>query len=106
MYQNILRNSYQPPIIRVADIFERGKMTELENIRLKIKDLYNAAERIHVDFTSAYQKPPLKNVPAELIGVYPHIFCIVEKSAGCARRHTLQYTDVVTKQIIIKELNM
>ncbi len=48
----------------------------------------------------------LKDAPAKILGVYPHIFQIEECSTGKIRRHILQYSDILTRQIIIAELEL
>lgn len=79
-------------------------MNELETIRLKIKKLYEANPRIHLDVLMNRPKLSLKNAEAEITGVYPHIFQLKEKAEGASERHTVRYSEVLTGHIIIHEL--
>lgn len=45
------------------------------------------------------------NVPAVINGVYGHLFNIEECSSGRPKIHSVQYSDIITKQIEILELN-
>ncbi|HJD22883.1 MAG TPA: hypothetical protein H9694_01930 [Firmicutes bacterium] len=80
-------------------------MTSLEAIRSKIKGLYKSNPNIHVSVSTSHPRICLKNEPAVLKGVYPHIFQIEERSSGVPKCHTIQYTEVITKQIELVELN-
>ena len=42
---------------------------------------------------------------AVIVGVYSNIFLIEERDSGYPRTHSLQYIDVLTKQIVIAELD-
>lgn len=81
-------------------------MSELEAIRRQVKELYNKNPHIHIDISSAHVKTALKNTPAELIGVYPHIFRVEVKNGEEKERYTLQYTDILIKQAVIAEMNI
>lgn len=80
-------------------------MTILERTREKIKHLYETNPHVHVNVSISHPKIELKNDPAVIKGVYPHVFRIEETSNGVPQYHTLQYTDVLTGQIEIAELN-
>lgn len=80
-------------------------MTTLDLIKAKVKALYKSSPDIHI--TAVLQNPKIsfENTPAKITGVYPHIFRIEEHSSGVPKCHTLQYTDILTSQVIIPELN-
>ena len=79
-------------------------MNSLDIIRGKIKRLYDTHPDIHIDVLMTHPKVNLKNEPVTIKEIYPHIFQIEERSTGVPKRYTLQYTDVLTKQITILEL--
>ena len=79
-------------------------MTQLDLIKSRIKKLYDTSPDIHINICIARSKDSLKNEPAVIKGVYPHIFQIEEYSSGSPKCHTFQYTDLFTKQIEIAEL--
>ncbi len=79
-------------------------MTSFEQVRSKIKRLYNANPYIHMNAEFAVPKLPFINATVKIVGVYPNIFQIEENTSGTVQRHTLQYTEVLIKHIVIKEL--
>ncbi|MBQ8762779.1 MAG: hypothetical protein IJZ07_01585 [Clostridia bacterium] len=79
-------------------------MTALETIKSRIKNLYETNSDIHINISVTHPKISLRNDPVTIKGVYPHVFRIEEVSSGVPKCHTLQYTDVLTKQIEIIEL--
>lgn len=81
-------------------------MTSLDVIKIKIRKLYNTNPNIHINASITTPKLHLSNEPATIIGVYPHIFQIEESSSGFIKRHTIKYTDILTKQIEIKDLEL
>lgn len=81
-------------------------MNALDVIKYKIKKLYNTNPNIHVNVSITRPKVVLKNEPATIKNIYPHIFQIEEHSSGTPRCHTLQYSDILTKQIEIVELGI
>ncbi len=79
-------------------------MNSIDIIKSKIKSLYETNPSIHVNVSLNTPKISFKNKPVLLIGVYPHVFRIEDRSGGRAELHTLQYVDVLTKNIEIVEL--
>lgn len=79
-------------------------MTALETIKNQIKNLYETNPDIHINISVTHPKINFQNDPVTIKGVYPHVFRIEEVSSGVPKCHTLQYTDVLTKQIEIIEL--
>ena len=79
-------------------------MSATDSIRLRIEQLYKTNPHVHLNVSLSHPKLTLVNVPAVILGVYPHIFRIEECCDGMPKCHTLQYSDVVTKRIEILEL--
>ncbi len=79
-------------------------MTELDDIKSKIKDLYENNPEIHINALINHPKTEIKNDRATVKGVYSHVFRIEEYSKGTPQCHTLQYTDIMTGRIEIAEL--
>ena len=79
-------------------------MSSLDLIKTKIKTLYETNPQIHVNISISHPKLNLQNDPATITGVYQNVFRIEEYSSGSPKYHTLQYTDIFTKQIEIVEL--
>ncbi len=80
-------------------------MSPLETIREKIKHLYHTDPHVHLDVSIPSPKLHLKNTAATITAMYPHIFQIEECTSGTPKRHSLQYTDVLTRNIVILELD-
>ena len=79
-------------------------MSTLEIIREKIRHLYETNPEVHMNVVLDNPRTVLKNTPAKIVGVYPYIFRIEESTSGKPRKHTLQYSDVLIKNIVILEL--
>ncbi len=82
-------------------------MLTLIEIMEKVKELYLSNPNVHLDVSiTKPKKLLLKNTPATITGVYRHIFQVVESTEGIQRIHTLQYSDILTQQIKIYELDV
>ena len=76
----------------------------IDEIKSRIKALYETNPQIHMNVTLSRPKVNLQNDAVTIKGVYPHVFIIEEYSKGTPHCHTLQYVDVFTKRIEILEL--
>ena len=79
-------------------------MSEIQQIRQRISERYRRDPQIRINVSIAKPKLHLNDVPVEITGVYANIFQIEEVTDRHARRHTLQYTDVLTHNIEILDL--
>ncbi len=79
-------------------------MTSLDLIKQKINTLYQTHAVIHISIAMSHPKVSVRNDLAVISGIYPHIFQ-VEECGGKGRRHTLQYTDILTENVKIAELD-
>ncbi len=79
-------------------------MTAIEKVRADIARLGKRSPNVHLDVSISNPKLSLQNTKAKIVGVYPHVFRIEENVTGEAKCHTLQYTDVLTGNIRILEL--
>lgn len=82
-------------------------MSDIESvlqIRQRILERYQSDPKIHLNVSLKSPKLELKNVEAEITGVYRYIFQIEEETSGEKKRHTLQYADVLLHSIEILEL--
>ena len=80
-------------------------MNTLSIIKSKIQELYQSNPNIHIHVSIAKPRIILKNEPVVIKGVYPHIFQIEEQYGDTVKCHTLQYADILTKNIQILELD-
>ena len=79
-------------------------MNEIQQIRQRILERYRRDPKIRINVSIAKPRLRLNDVPVEITGVYANIFQIEEVTDGQARRHTLQYADVLTHNIEILDL--
>ena len=79
-------------------------MVSLNIIKGKIRRLFITNPNIHINVSLVSPKINLKNEPAVIKGVYPHIFQIEECSSGSPKVHTVQYAEVLLNHFEIVEL--
>jgi len=80
-------------------------MSFIENIQAEIGKLYKSAPNIHISVKMTHPKITVERGPATIIGVYKNIFQVQENDGLSHRRHTLKYSDILTGQVVIEELN-
>lgn len=74
-------------------------MATINEIRLKIQELYHDNPDIHIDVSMNRPRIHIVNQEATIKGVYKNVFQI--KTGG--ECHTLQYSDILIKRIRIAE---
>ena len=79
-------------------------MLTIEHIKRRVKELFESSPNIHVNVSRLNPKLIVNNAPAKIVAVYPHIFQIEEYSSGNAKRHIVQYNELLTKHFEIIEL--
>lgn len=79
-------------------------MLTVDKIKTELKRLKEENPKVHMDVALTRPKLTLTSVEAEIVGAYAHIFQIEENSSGELKRHTLQYSDILTGQVVIHEL--
>ncbi len=80
-------------------------MLTVDKIKAELKKMKEEDPSIHMDVYLTRPRLNVTNVEAVLVGTYAHIFQIEERSSGELKRHTLQYSDVLTGRIVIRELS-
>lgn len=80
-------------------------MNILDTVRNNIRELYDTDPSIHVNVVVKNpRRTTLSNLPVVIKGVYPHMFQIEDRSKGKPMLYSHLYTDVITKDIEIREL--
>lgn len=79
-------------------------MGTIDQIKSKIKKLYETNPNIHVNAKVSRPKGETGPVSAAITSVYPNFFCIEESSCGYAKKHTIRYAEVLTGQVHVLEL--
>ena len=75
-------------------------MTVLDAIRFGVQKRFNTNPNIHISVSLNCPKVNVSYQEAKITGVYPHIFQIEAQG----KSYTLQYADILTKNIFIAEL--
>ena len=79
------------------------EMNEVRKIRQNIAERYRRNPKIRVNVHLTHPKLQLRNAEAVITGVYSHLFQ-VEEVTGERKKHILQYTDVLLRNIEIEDL--
>lgn len=79
-------------------------MTAFDFIKNKVKNLYETNPNIHVNLSMSHPRIYVKNDHVKITGVYKNVFRIEEYSTGTPKSHTFQYTDILTKQVEVAEI--
>lgn len=79
-------------------------MIKYDAIRDQLKKLQGSGSTVHMDVNMNHPKLHLTNAAAKITGVYSHLFQIEEDSTGKIRKHTIQYNELLTKNVVILEL--
>ena len=79
-------------------------MTAIEKIKARINQLFKENNAIHITITLSHPRIYLSDTPVIISGVYPHVFRVEEFGVENPKSYTLQYTDLLTNSVSIKEL--
>ncbi len=78
----------------------------LDQYKEQVKRLYKEKATIHMDLNLSYPRLTLTNEEAVITAVYSNLFQIEETKNGEINHHTISYTDLITQQVVIKEIEM
>lgn len=79
-------------------------MTAIERIKARVNELFLKGGEIHVSITLYHPRVYLNDAPFVIKGVYNHLFRIEEVGVSQPRIFTIQYTELLTEAVKIKEL--
>ncbi len=79
-------------------------MTAMERIKARVNELFLKGDEIHVSITLSHPRIHLDDATCVIKGVYPHIFMIEQVGVERPSNYSLQYTDLLTDCVKIKEL--
>lgn len=77
--------------------------TTIQSIKNKIEELYRTNPKIHLNVSYTHPRISLTNEPVTIQAIYPYTFEVLENSHGYANLKTIQYTDILTKNIVVVE---
>jgi len=80
-------------------------MKTIEEIKEGIRHLFESDPRVHVSITMLHPKVSVKEASVVILDVYPHIFRIRETEGASPKSYSVQYTEVLTGQVVIRELD-
>ena len=81
-------------------------MDHLGYIKGEIQKLLKSNPDIHISVNFTRLKVALEEAPVVITGAYRHVFQVEEKGSGRPVHHTFQYGDVLTGQVVIRELDV
>ncbi len=76
----------------------------LDEIKRKAEILCKANETVYISGSITSPRMTFDKEPSKIKSVHKNIFRIEENSTGSPKIHTFQYTDIITKQIIIDKI--
>lgn len=79
-------------------------MQTVQIIKRQLTQIYNTNPVIHITMPLSRGLQNSSSKRVRLAGVYRNIFVVQESINGIKKTHTLQYSDVLTNEIEIKEL--
>ena len=78
---------------------------DLQNIRTKIRLLYNTNPDVHINISVNRSKTCTQKIKATITGIYPNLFTAESGDCGIKKHYNFQYVDILTGGIEIDELN-
>lgn len=79
-------------------------MNSLNEVKKRIQELYSGRRAVRISISMS--RPRLTHTcTARIVGVYPNIFRVAEDGERDTVFHTVRYTDVLTGQVSIAELD-
>lgn len=75
----------------------------LDSAKQLVQRLYETSPDIRVNVKVSHPRIDLENVPVTITGVYPHVFRITEREKPSPKSYTVQYTDLLIRQVEIIE---
>ncbi len=79
-------------------------MNSVENVRSKIQHLYRTHPEVHMSINLKNSRLHPDNMSVVIKGVYPNVFRVEDNTSGIQKFYTYQYNKIVTKEIVILEL--
>lgn len=79
-------------------------MQNIDEIKNKIKNLYESKMEIHVCVHSTKPKINVKDASAKIVGVYRNLFTIEAEENGMKKLFSVPYTDLFIGKVKIEEL--
>ncbi|MDE5546045.1 MAG: hypothetical protein K2I88_01125 [Anaeroplasmataceae bacterium] len=75
---------------------------QLNTIKEKLELLYKTSNLIHVSIHNKRNK--VLDAPSKIVGIYQRFLCVESKVNTYVEKFTINYTDIMTGNITIKEL--
>lgn len=79
-------------------------MRDIDEIKAKIRELYDSKTEIHVNVNSKKPRINVENSPGHITGVYRNLFTIEANENGWIRTFDVQYTDLFVGKVRILEI--
>lgn len=76
----------------------------LEEIKIKINDLFISNKEIHVSVDVGRKK--VRSAVSKITGIYENFFCVESIVNSYNERFTINYRDILIKKTIINEIEL
>lgn len=76
--------------------------SQLKHIQEELKRIYQLTNLIHVSILNKRNK--IIEAPSKIVGIYSRFLCVESKVNTYLEKFTINYTDIMTGNIVIKEL--
>lgn len=76
--------------------------SQLKHIQEELKRIYQLTNLIHVSILNKRNK--IIEAPSIIVGIYSRFLCVESKVNTYLEKFTINYTDIMTGNIVIKEL--
>ncbi|MCM1131796.1 MAG: hypothetical protein NC087_09935 [Anaeroplasma bactoclasticum] len=75
---------------------------QFNTIKEKLEAVYKSSNLIHVSIHNKRNK--ILDAPSKIIGIYPRFLCVEAKVNTYVEKFTINFVDIMTGNITIKEL--
>ncbi|MDE7263429.1 MAG: hypothetical protein K2N64_02040 [Anaeroplasmataceae bacterium] len=75
---------------------------QLKHIQEELERIYQSTNLIHVSILNKRNK--VVEAPSKILGIYSRFLCVESKVNAYVEKFTINYIDIMTGNIIIKEL--
>ncbi len=71
-------------------------------IKQQIEEVFKKTDLIHVSINNRRNR--IKEAPSKIVGIYDRFVCVEAKVNNYLEKFTINYNDLLTNNVIIKEL--
>lgn len=80
--------------------------SNLSTVKSRLALLYSSDPKVHIDLFQKRDRKHITNAEAEITAVYPNVFTAKISEDGVQKNYTFQYVDLITHNVVIRELSI